>query len=145
MIPQHFEAHSVVTGRTYTHMGSLDLLILCLPWLLSLQLQPTPAPQQTPTLGLCMQSPPRTYLPLSLHSFLHLAPPAFIQECPSCTHSSLPPYRTLHSQVSFIHSSFLQKTLVIHLYFLLPMCLYSLIHLHWILQCPFCIDFLQPR
>lgn len=82
-------------------MDSSYLLILCL--LLPSQLQPTPATQEISTLALYMQHSPPTYFPFCLHS-LQLTSPSFIHECPSCAHSSLPPYRTLHSQVSFINS-----------------------------------------
>lgn len=52
------------------------LLIPCLPWLLSSQLQPTPTPQETPTLALCLH--PHLLQPsLCLHSSLHLMPVSF--------------------------------------------------------------------
>lgn len=44
--------------------------------------------------------------------YMQLAPSPFISGCPPCTHDSLPPYRTIHSQVFLIHSSFLTKTLL---------------------------------
>lgn len=87
------------------------------------------------------------YISFCLHSSLHLTVPSFIHETPSYT--QLPSYLQNPSLSSMLHTlSFPKKKknpVVMHPYFLQPLCLYSLIHPHLILQCFFCIDCLHPR